>query len=175
MLEFPQDRPLGPSLGAFGDLPAAGSPAHARAVQRVKDDLSAQAAQLDGAVEALRGLVAQHDPLQLLPAISMLTSSATWTKGGRVDDGDQTFSWDAKIEYLAGLVLAGPVGEAAVGEKATRKAIELTAAVFDATQAGLFLSSVEEDVNRQPGPRSYEVHDAGGGSGRPDARLCRLP
>jgi hypothetical protein len=150
MLEFPPDRPLAASLGVFGDLPADGSPAHARALQRVKDDLRAQADQLDGAVEALRELVARHDPVQLLPSISMLTSSATWTKGGRVDDGDQTFSWDAKIEYLAGLVLAGPVGGAVVGEEATRKAIELTAAVFDATQAGLFLSSVEEVVTDNP-------------------------
>jgi hypothetical protein len=150
MLEFPPDRPLAASMGNYRELPPDGSPAHARAVERIMADLSDRADRLDEAVEALRDLVAQHDPLQLIPSITMLTSSAMWTKGDRVDDGDQTFSWDAKIEYLAGLVLAGPVGEAAVGEDATVKTIDLTAAVFDATQAGLFLSSARGGVTENP-------------------------
>ena len=150
MLEFPPDRPLAASMGTYRELPPVGSPANASAVQRIKADLSARADRLDEAVEALRELVAQHDPLQLIPSISMLTNSATWTKGDKVDDGDQTFSWDAKIEYLSGLVLAGPVGEVAVGQDATVNAIELTAAVFDAIQANLFLSSAVEGVTENP-------------------------
>jgi hypothetical protein len=105
---------------------------------------------LDEAVEALRQLVQQHDPVQLIPSISVPTSSATWANGTRVDDGDQTFSWDAKIEYLAGLVLAGPVGEDEVGRDVTVKAMELTATVFDATQASLFLSSMGDGVTDKP-------------------------
>jgi hypothetical protein len=119
-------------------------------VERIKADLRSRADHRDEAVQALRDLVAEHDPLQLIPAISLLTSTATWTKGDRVDDGDQTFSWDAKIEYLAGLVLAGPVGDADVGEDATVKAIDLTAEVFEAAKAGLFLTSVEEGATDNP-------------------------
>jgi hypothetical protein len=151
MLEFPPDRPMGASMGALGDLPPAdGSAAHARAVGNIKADLGARAARLDESVEVLLQLVQRHDPLQLIPSISVLTSSVTWAEGTRIDDGDQTFSWEAKIEYLAGLALAGPRGDADVGEDVTLEAIELTATVFDATQAGLFLWSVEDGVTDDP-------------------------
>jgi hypothetical protein len=111
MLEFPPERPIGASVAAFGDLPPAhGSPAHARAAERIRADLSVRADQLDEAVEALVQLVRRHDPLQLIPSISVLTGSVMWAEGTRIDDGDQTFSWEAKIEYIAGLALAGPSG-----------------------------------------------------------------
>ena len=148
MLEFPPDRPMGASMG---DLPPAdGSPAHARAVERIKADLGARAARLDESVEALVQLVQGHDPVQLIPSISVLTSSGMWTEGTRIDDGDRTFSWEAKIEYVAGLSLGGPRGDVGVGKNVTLECIELTAAVFDATQAGLFLWSVGDGVTDDP-------------------------
>jgi hypothetical protein len=130
-------------------------------VGNIKADLGARAARLDESVEVLLQLVQRHDPLQLIPSISVLTSSVTWAEGTRIDDGDQTFSWEAKIEYLAGLALAGPRGDADVGEDVTLEAIELTATVFDATQAGLFLWSVEDGVTDDPNPGSDQLHDAG--------------
>ena len=67
-----------------------------------------------------------------------------------MDDGDQTFSWEAKIEYVAGLALAGPIGSGDVDQTVTLEAIELTAAVFDAAQAGMFLRSVGDGVTDDP-------------------------
>jgi hypothetical protein len=113
-------------------------------------DVGARAAGLGESVEALLELVRTHDPLQLIPSVTVLTSSTTWTEGTRLDDGDQTHTWEAKIEYLAGLSLAGPRGEADVGEDATRRSVELTAAVFDAAHAALFLGSVGEGVTDDP-------------------------
>lgn len=151
MLEFPPDRPMGASVGALGDLPPAdGSAAHARAVEQIRADLAARAARLDEHVGALLQLVRHHDPLQLIPSISVLTNSVMWTEGTRIDDGDQTFSWDAKIEYLAGLALAGPRGDVDVGKDVTLGSIELIATIFDATQAGLFLRSVDDGVTDDP-------------------------
>ena len=151
MLEFPPDRPMGEGLDALGDLPPAdGSPAHARAVVRLMADVRARAALLDESVEALLALVQSHDPMQLIPSVSVLTSSSTWSEGTRIDDGDQTHTWEAKIEYLAGLALARPRGDGDVGEDVTRRSIELTAAVFDAAQAGLFMWSVEDGVTDDP-------------------------
>lgn len=151
MLEFPPDRPISESLGDLADLPPAdGSPAHARAVERMMADVSARASRLDESVDALMELVRRHDPLQLIPSVTVLTSSATWSEGTRLDDGHQTYTWEAKIEYLAGLCLAGPRGEADVGEDATLRSIELTAAVFDSAHAGLFLGSVTDGVTDNP-------------------------
>ena len=146
MLEFPPERPMSESLGDLADLPPAGTPAHARAVARMMGDVSGRASQLDESVDALVGLVRSHDPLQLIPSVTLLTSSSTWSEGTRLDDGDQTFTWEAKIEYLAGLCLAGPPGSADVAEDATLGAVELTAAVFDAARAGLFLRSLTDGV-----------------------------
>src|SRR5580700_855001 len=127
------------------DLPPAdGSAAHTRAVRSITADLESRAAELDAAVAELVDLVRGHDPLQMLTFLRILTTMTMWSEGDRLDVGDQTYSWDAKTEYLAGLLVAGPPGDDDVGEDAVRRAIELTAHVFDATQAGLFLRSVGE-------------------------------
>ena len=141
---FPPDRSMGPPRE---DLPPAdGSLAHARAVRSITADLESRAADLDTAVDALLDLVRGHDPVELLTFLRILTSMTTWSEGDRLDDGDQTYSWDAKTEYVAGLVLAGPPGGDDVGEDVVREAIQLTADVFDATQAELFLRSVGEEA-----------------------------
>ncbi len=158
MLEFPPDEPIGERLsramnegGTSGGLPPPdGSPAHVRAVARIKADLVSRASRLDKAAEVLRRLVLAHDPLVLIPSISVPTGSAVWSDGTRVDDAEHTYTWDAKIEYLAGLVLSGPPGEGAVDQRVSVDAIELTARVFDSAQAGLFLWSVEEGVSDNP-------------------------
>ena len=113
-------------------------------------DVGARAARLDESVDALLELVRTHDPLQLIPSISVLTSSSTWSEEEHLDDGDKTHTWEAKIEYLAGLALTGPPGDADVGGDATQKAIEMIAAVFDAAHASLFLQSVGEGVTDDP-------------------------
>jgi hypothetical protein len=115
------------------------------------DDWNERVAARGDAVDALLELVQTHDPLQLIPSVTVLTNMSTWSEGTRIDDGNETFTWDAKIEYLGGLVLAGPSGDADVPVEVTERAIELIAAVFDATHAELLLRSVgDEGVTDNP-------------------------
>ena len=65
-------------------------------------------------------------------------------------DAPITFSRVAKIEYLTGLALSGPPGSERVDQAVTNKAMRLTAEVFEAVHAKLFLKSVEETPPTDP-------------------------
>ena len=66
------------------------------------------------------------------------------------DDSLRTFSNDAKIEYLAGLALAGPPGTEEVDTSTTQQAVALTSAVFDAAIAHVI-------IQPSPAPESGHV------------------
>ena len=99
-----------------------------------REDLEDRASQLAPLSAELRQLVARHDPTQLIPSISVPAGTGTFEQEAD-DDSLRTFSNDAKIEYLAGLALAGPPGTEDVASSTTQRAVALTSAVFDAAIA----------------------------------------
>lgn len=99
-----------------------------------REDLEDRASQLAPLSAELRQLVARHDPTQLIPSISLPASTGVFDQEAD-DDSLRTFSNDAKIEYLAGLALAGPPGTEDVTSSTTQRAVALTSAVFDAAIA----------------------------------------
>lgn len=99
-----------------------------------REDLEDRASQLVPLSAELRQLVARHDPTQLIPSISVPAGTGTFEQDAD-DDSLRTFSNDAKIEYLAGLALAGPPGTEDVATSTTQRAVALTSAVFDAAIA----------------------------------------
>ena len=93
------------------------------------------AAGMEGHVEALRALVAAHEPVELLSSIAIPTSMAVGPKRGSLDDAAETLTWPAKVEYLLGVALAMPAGTAPVPPEATREAMRLLDEVFTAALA----------------------------------------
>ena len=119
----------------------------------VMADLEQRASQLDALATELRRLVARHDPMQLIPSIAVRASMG-FLDPESADDAPHTFSTDAKIEYLAGLALAGPPGTEDVDETITRRAVALISSVFSAVQAGLVLQPPSEHAARHMGHES---------------------
>jgi hypothetical protein len=113
------------------------------AIAAMKDELAGRAAELENLSVELLELVAAHDPVQLIPSISMPASMGLADHTAD-DDAPRSFSWDAKIEYLTGLALAGPPGAHDVDHSVTNRALELVTAVFDAAHAQLFIRSTSE-------------------------------
>lgn len=99
-----------------------------------REDLEDRASQLAPLSAELGQLVARHDPTQLIPSISVPAGTGVFDQEAD-DDSLRTFSNDAKIEYLAGLALAGPPGTEDVATSTTQRAVALTSAVFDAAIA----------------------------------------
>ena len=99
-----------------------------------REDLEERASGLAPLSAELRQLVACHDPTQLIPSISVPAGTGTFEQDVD-DDSLRTFSNDAKIEYLAGLALAGPPGIEDVTASTTQQAVALISAVFDAAIA----------------------------------------
>ena len=114
-----------------------------------QEDLEHRASQLAPLSAELRQLVARHDPTQLIPSISVPAGMGV-TEQEADDDSLRTFSNDAKIEYLAGLALAGPPGTEEVDTSTTQQAVALTSAVFDAAIAHVI-------IQPSPAPESGDV------------------
>ena len=114
------------------------------AIAAMKDELTGRAAELDNLSEELLELVAGHDPVQLIPSSISVPVSMGLADHTADDDAPRSFSWDAKIEYLTGLALAGPPGTRDVDHPVTNRALELVTAVFDAAHAQLFIRSTSE-------------------------------
>lgn len=120
---------------------------------RLKEDLEHRASRLGKLATELHQLVARHDPAQLIPSIAVPASMGALDPDA-TDDAPHTFSTDAKIEYLAGLALAGPPGTEQVDETTTRRAVALISAVFDAVQASLILQPPSDQAAEHMGHES---------------------
>ena len=89
----------------------------------------------------LYDLVARYDPGQLIPSIAGGASMVVGDSES-VDDAPRVFSMYAKIEYLAGLALAGPPGTGDVDKVVTLNAARLVSSVFDAADALLHVQAM---------------------------------
>ena len=114
------------------------------------EDLKREASRLGQLANELRELVARHDPVELIASIAV-PAGMGFVDPSALDDATRSFSNDAKIEYLAGLALAGPPGTAEVDEEVTRKAVALVSSVFAAALAYLKSQVVSERESRDPG------------------------
>jgi hypothetical protein len=106
-------------------------------------EMQARAEGLDAAADRLRQLVLLHDPRQLIPSIAVPISMGPYDPSAP-DDAEATYSRDAKVEYLVGLALSGEPGSEPVVMATTYEAIRLTAEVFDAAHARMFIDSIAE-------------------------------
>ncbi len=125
-------------------------PEREAAIAEMQEQLAQRASLLGQLAEELLELAAVHDPVQLIPSIAVPASMGLADPSAD-DDASRSFSWDAKIEYLTGLALAGPPGTRNVNQGVTERAIELLAAVFDSAHAQLFLQSTSETKTDRAG------------------------
>ena len=121
-----------------------------QALAETMSRLREKAAKLDERAEMLRKLVAAHDPVRL---IGLIASGVGFrlTDDGSEDTSAHEFGDAAKVEYLAGLALTGPPGNAEVDEQAVERAVRLTGEVFDSAGAQMLVDSVSAIGNQQPG------------------------
>lgn len=157
-LEFPPDVEMPTGLVEAGSMPGVVSlippgPEREAEVARLTEDLENQASQLETLATELHQLVARHDPVQLISSIAMPANMGVLDLSA-TDDAPHTFSTDAKIEYLAGLALAGPPGAERVDRATTRRAVALISAVFNAVQARLRLKPPSEQAAEHMGYES---------------------
>lgn len=156
----------------FCELIAPG-PDRDRAVAQIREHLEALAGTLQPAVDALRALVASHEPVELISSIAIPTSLGFRAEGPSVDDATETVTWAAKIEYLVGVALSLPPGTGSTPTEVTDRVIHLLGDVFDAVRArhmvdssrastgnqdldeALFMLRLEHLFDRMPG---YAVH-----------------
>ena len=105
-------------------------------------------ARLETLCEELYELVASHNPVQLIPSIAAIGRMRSMGPGE--DEVPHTSSWDAKVEYLAGLAVAGHPGSGTVDPEAAQKVLSLVDAVFGAAQAKLFNDAISERRTKRP-------------------------
>lgn len=149
-------------------------PDRALAIARIRDHFEALAETLQPAVDALRDLVASHEPVELISSVAIPAMLGFRGNGPSVDDAPETVTWSAKIEYLVGVALSLPPGTASTTTDVTDEAIDLLGDVFDAVQArnmvdsfarpttgnqgldaALFMLRLEHVFDRMPG---YPIH-----------------
>ena len=162
LLEFSPDARVSPDLFEASQTPGLMSvvpPGSEREalLAEARADLESRASQLETLATELRQLVAQHDPVQLIPSISVPASTGVIELDAADDheaddDAVRTFSQDAKIEYLAGLALAGPPGTGDVDATTTRRAVALASSVFDAAIAHLVIHPPPRHATGNLGP-----------------------
>lgn len=116
------------------------------AIADVMAALERRASELETMANELLEVVARHDLAQLIPSIAVPAGMGV-NDPHADDDSQRTFSADAKIEYLAGLALAGPPGTADVDDATTRQTVKLISSVFDAAEARMFIDSVAEHTS----------------------------
>ncbi len=112
--------------------------------------LTDRASKLGALTDELRELVREHDPVELIHSIAVPTSMGLVDSDG-YHDTPHTYSWNAKIEYLAGLALTGPPGGGEVDENVTADALRLVVAVFDSAQAKMLVDSASSSTLERPG------------------------
>jgi hypothetical protein len=117
------------------------------AIDEYMSELQGLAEQLDELSLELKEYAQRFDPVQLLSSIAF-TTSLSRSSGPIPDDAGETFTYDAKVEYLAGVVLSCAPGSDDVGPVVAKHTLELIGQVFDAAFARMFLdSSAHEDSN----------------------------
>lgn len=84
-------------------------------------------------VTELRELVICHNPVDLIPSITV-PSGMAFDSGSGIDlpDARLTYPQDAMTEYLAGIALTGPPGSNSVGRDVVKKVKTLLEYIFDA-------------------------------------------
>ena len=116
-------------------------PQRDRALELLKAQLIAVVDGLDRAVDELQATVARHDPLELLDSVAIPTSMVFRSDDEAFEDSPETYTWPAKVEYLAGLTLTGPPGRKSVPTETTRRVFRLLRDIFDASRAKVMLQS----------------------------------
>ena len=139
LLEFPPD--AGAPINLYESSPPAGDsyfsdvlqpgPEREAALEETMAILTDRASKLGALIDDLRRLSVRHDPVELIHSIAVPTSMGL-VDADAYDDAPHTFSWDAKIEYVAGLTLTGPPGIDEVDSSVAEEAVRLVGAVFDA-------------------------------------------
>ena len=144
------------------------------AIRNIRQHYERLAASLDPAVEELRGIVAAHEPVQLISSIVIPANMRLFGRGDALSDAPDTVSWPAKIEYLVGVALSLPAGTGSTPMAVSRHVMDLVSDVFDAMHAremigsfdressgnnaldeAVFMLRMEHLVDRMPG---YAVH-----------------
>lgn len=105
------------------------------------------ASRLDSLCERLYELVISYDPVQLIPSVAVRGRM----RSTELDNVPDTFSLDAKVEYVAGLAVAGSPGERTIDSDGVEKVLVLTDAVFDAAQAKLLVEGISEHRTERVG------------------------
>lgn len=156
MMEFPKGSTF-PSY-IFGDSTPGSAPrlqkthppgeARDKAIERARKEMQRSAGRMEDLIDELICLVGEYEPVQLVSSISVPTS--TGLSNGQVgSDAEETFTWDAKVEYLLGLTLAGETGLRDVDQDATKRAMKLVTRIFDSAQAALLVEP-EQVQERTP-------------------------
>ena len=120
------------------------------AIDALMEPSADRVSRLGALSEELHELVALHNPVRLIPPIAALAGMGLIGPGVE-DDAPQTFDLNAKLEYLAGLAVAGPAGSANVGPQVVQDVLSLVSAVFDATRAQLVIDATAERSTERPG------------------------
>jgi hypothetical protein len=111
-----------------------------RAIAAYERELEKQSEKLESLSKHLKDYVLQFDTVQLISAISFLTNVSSIADYGPHDAGE-TFTYEAKIEYLVGLALSAPPGSIQVDLEAAQTTLQKIGEVFDAAFARMFLTS----------------------------------
>ena len=128
-------------------------PGRAIAVAEIRKHLTAEVENLRPAVEALRDVVASHEPVELISSIAIPASLGFRGRGSPMDDAVDTVTWPAKVEYLVGVALSLPPGtaSASASDDASERVIDLIGDVFDAFRAKHVLDSLNLPPTGNPG------------------------
>lgn len=120
------------------------------ALVEMKDAMEAEASRLEAVASELRELVALHDPVELVASVAVPGGMGVLDDDA-VDDAPTTFGWDAKVEYLVGLVLSVKPGTDSVPLATTRRVVQLLGQVFEAAAAASFLESSSQGASGRSG------------------------
>lgn len=120
------------------------------AIDALLEHSADRASRLDDLCEKLYKLVAQHDPVQLVPSVATLASMGP-IRLGTEDVLQDAFSLSAKVEYLAGLAVAGSSGRKSVNLQTVQAVASLVTDVFEAAQARLLIEATSDSNVRRVG------------------------
>lgn len=125
---------IGPSSSVQGSQPPADE------LEERRDTLAE--AQV-GLTTELHDLLTQHDPVSVLSALSFRYRSLLVPhEGAPRDTAAETFTWDAKMEYLHGLALSSTRAEQDPPVDVINRISDLTDELFDLEQDRILLSSL---------------------------------